>query len=141
MVVNAARAEGACSAAYVQPAREKLSAFHISHGRACPAHPRLYHFSDEGGWVYILTNRRNGTLYTGVTADLSRCVWEHREGLYEGFTRQYSLKRLVYCERFEDIRDAIQCQRNMKHWARAWKVRLIHGLNPEWDDLYETLNR
>jgi putative endonuclease len=94
----------------------------------------------KGGWVYIMSNRRNGTLYTGVTADLSRRIWEHREGLYKGFTQQYGLKRLVYYERYEDIRDAIQREHNMKHWPRAWKVRLIHGMNPEWDDLYETLN-
>ena len=57
----------------------------------------------KGAWVYIMSNRRNGTLYVGVTADLSRCVWEHREGVSEGFTKQYGLKRLVYYEPFEDI--------------------------------------
>jgi putative endonuclease len=95
----------------------------------------------KGGWVYIMTNRRNGTLYIGVTSDLSRRVWEHREGLVAGFTKTYDLKRLVYYERHDDIRLAIQREKTMKHWPRAWKVRLIHGLNPEWDDLYETLNQ
>jgi putative endonuclease len=95
----------------------------------------------KGGWVYMMSNRRDGMLYTGVSADLPRRAFEHREGLCEGFTRQYALKRLVYYERFDDIRDAIQRESTMKHWPRAWKVRLIHGLNPEWDDLYKTLNR
>ena len=79
----------------------------------------------RGGWVYIMTNRPNGTLYTGVTNDLSRRAYEHRTGLYQGFTKQYGLTRLVYLERYDDIRAAIQRERNMKHWPRAWKVRLI----------------
>jgi putative endonuclease len=95
----------------------------------------------KGGWVYFMSNRRNGTLYVGVTANLSRRVFDHREGLIEGFTARYGLKRLVYYERFEDIRDAIQREKTIKHWPRAWKVRLIHGMNPDWDDLYETLNQ
>ena len=95
----------------------------------------------QGGWVYILSNRRNGTLYLGVTANLSLRVFQHREGRGGAFTRRYGLTRLVYYERYEDIRDAIQRERNMKHWPRAWKVRLIHGMNPEWDDLYEILNQ
>ncbi len=69
----------------------------------------------RGGWVYIVTNRPNGTLYTGVTSDLPRRAWEHREGRIEGFTKRYGLKLLVYHERFEDIRDAIQRESNMKH--------------------------
>jgi len=95
----------------------------------------------KSGWVYMMTNRRNGTLYLGVTSDLARRAWQHREGLIEGFTRQYGLKSLVWYERHDDIRFAIQREKTMKHWPRAWKVRLIHGLNPEWDDLYETLNQ
>ena len=93
----------------------------------------------RGGWVYIITNRPNGTLYTGVTNDLSRRAYEHRTGLYEGFTKQYGLTRLVYMEHYEDIRIAIQRERNMKHWSRAWKVRLILDLNPGWRDLYDDL--
>jgi putative endonuclease len=92
-----------------------------------------------GGYVYIVTNRRNGTLYLGVTSNLPRRAFEHREGVIDGFTKRYGLKKLVYYEDFDDIRDAIQREKNMKHWPRAWKVRLIHAMNPDWSDLYETL--
>ena len=91
------------------------------------------------GWVYFMTNRPNGILYVGVTDNLPRRAWEHREGLVEGFTKQYGLKRLVYFERYEDIRDARQREQNIKHWPRKWKVRLILAMNPAWDDLYEQL--
>ena len=93
----------------------------------------------QGGWVYIMTNRPNGTLYVGVTADVVRRIWEHREGVAEGFTKRHALKRLVYVERHEDIRSAIQREKNIKHWSRAWKVRLILQANPTWDDLYDRL--
>jgi putative endonuclease len=93
----------------------------------------------RGGWIYIMTNRPNGTLYTGVTSDLARRAYEHREGLYEGFTKRYGLKRLVFMGRYDHIREAIQRERNMKHWPRAWKVRLILDLNPDWRDLYDDL--
>ena len=93
----------------------------------------------QGGWVYIMTNRPNGTLYVGVTSGLARRAWEHREGLINGFTKRYGLKRLVFAERHEDIRTAIQREKNLKHWPRAWKVRLMLGENPNWDDLYDRL--
>ena len=88
-----------------------------------------------------MSNRRNGTLYLGVTANLALRPGKHREGVVEGFTKQYGLKRLVWYEGFDDIRLAIQREKTMKHWPRAWKVRLIHGMNPDWDDLYEILNQ
>lgn len=75
----------------------------------------------------------------GVTSDLAHRVWEHREGVADGFTKQYGLKRLVYIERHEDIRIAIQREKNLKHWPRAWKVRIILDTNPSWDDLYDLL--
>jgi putative endonuclease len=90
-------------------------------------------------FVYMMGNRRNGILYVGVTTNLPKRGFEHREGLIDGFTRRYGLKMLVYYEVFDDVRNAIQREKTMKHWPRAWKVRLIHGLNPEWKDLYETL--
>ena len=93
----------------------------------------------QGGWVYLMTNRRYGTLYIGVTSDLPRRAWEHREGVVEGFTRQYDLKLLVWAEHHEDILTAIQREKNIKHWPRAWKVDLIEALNPEWQDLYPQL--
>jgi putative endonuclease len=91
----------------------------------------------QGGWVYIMANRQDGTLYVGVTADLARRSYEHREGLAGGFTKRYGLKRLVYAERHEDIRDAIQRETSLKRWPRAWKVRLLQTDNPNWEDLYE----
>jgi len=91
----------------------------------------------SGGWIYIITNRPNGTPYVGVTAYLGRRVWEHREGLAEGFTKRYGLNRLVYAERYEDIRTALQREKNMKHWPRTWKVRLILASDPDWADLYD----
>jgi putative endonuclease len=86
-----------------------------------------------------MTNRRNGILYVGVTSDLiSRCH-QHRNGLLPGFTKHYGLKQLVYFERHDDIRSAIQREKTIKHWPRAWKVRLIHSQNPDWQDLFETV--
>jgi putative endonuclease len=76
-----------------------------------------------------------------VTSDISRRAWEHREGLVKGFSKRYGLKRLVYMEFYEDIRAAIQREKNMKHYSRAWKVRLILEANPDWRDLYEDLNK
>ena len=92
-----------------------------------------------GGWVYIVTNRRAGTLYVGVTSDNARRAWEHREGVVDGFTNRYRLKRLVYVERHNDIRDAIQREKTVKHWPRQWKIDLIKAANPDWNDLYDTL--
>ena len=94
----------------------------------------------RGGWVYIMTNRPSGTLYTGVTADIARRAYEHREGLSGGFTKRDELTRLVWYEFHEDITAAIQRESNMKHRPRAWKIRLILAMNPEWRDLYLDLN-
>jgi putative endonuclease len=96
--------------------------------------------SMRGGSVYIVTNRPNGTLYLGVTANLSLRIWQHRTKAIRGFTARYGLGRLVWYEHFADIRDAIQREHVMKHWSRAWKVRLILDMNPDWSDLYEELN-
>jgi len=92
-----------------------------------------------GGFVYIMSNRRDGILYVGVTNDLMRRAYEHRSGLVKGITQRYGLKRLVYFEAFDDIRLAIQREKAMKHWPRAWKVRLINGFNQGWDDLFDPL--
>ncbi|HEV2677297.1 MAG TPA: GIY-YIG nuclease family protein [Aliidongia sp.] len=92
-----------------------------------------------GGWIYIMTNKPNGILYVGVTRDLARRAWEHREGLADGFTKRYGLKRLVYVEKHDEIVVAIQREKNLKHWRRAWKVALILTENPEWADLYDLI--
>jgi putative endonuclease len=91
------------------------------------------------GWVYIMTNRPNGVLYTGVTSNIAQRAWQHREGVVAGFTQRYGLKRLVYYEAFDDIRDAIQREKAIKHYSRAWKVGLILEANRDWRDLYEDL--
>ncbi|SON57635.1 GIY-YIG nuclease superfamily protein [Hartmannibacter diazotrophicus] len=92
------------------------------------------------GWVYIMASRKHGTLYVGVTSDLPRRVHEHRNGLLPGFTERYGCKRLVWSEQFSTIGDAIAREKAVKKWRRAWKVQAIEAANPDWDDLYETLN-
>jgi putative endonuclease len=87
--------------------------------------------------VYILASGRNGTLYVGVTSDLRRRVWEHREGMVPGFTRRYDVHRLVYFETHEDMLGAVGREKQIKKWRRAWKLELIEGMNPEWEDLWE----
>lgn len=86
--------------------------------------------------VYIMTDRLRGTLYIGVTNKLSRRIYEHREGLYPGFTQTYGLKRLVWYEPFERMTNAIQREKSLKRWPRDWKINLIERENPHWDDLY-----
>ena len=86
--------------------------------------------------VYIMASRRHGTLYIGVTSDLARRAFEHREGAIPGFTKKYGCKRLVWWESFELMTSAIQREKTMKHWIREWKVNLIERDNPYWDDLY-----
>jgi putative endonuclease len=93
----------------------------------------------HGGWICILASAPNGILYVGVTNDLVRRTYEHRNGLVPGFTKKHGIKLLVYFERYEDIQTAIQREHNMKHWSRTWKVRLILRDNPEWKDLYDTI--
>jgi putative endonuclease len=92
-----------------------------------------------GGWVYFMTNRRDGVLYVGATSKLPKRAYEHREGLVDGFTKQHRVRRLVYYEWHDTIQSAIQREKNIKHWPRAWKVRLIHVMNPDWNDLYDIL--
>jgi putative endonuclease len=87
-------------------------------------------------YVYILASKIGGTLYIGVTNDLVRRVYEHREKLAQGFTKKYDVARLVYFEEHADIETAIMREKRLKKWNRAWKVRLIEGSNPNWDDLY-----
>ena len=90
--------------------------------------------------VYILASKKKGTLYVGVTSDLARRIWEHRNELVEGFTQQYGVHRLVYVEPHISMEDAILREKRIKKWKRDWKIRLIEEGNPEWRDLFETLN-
>jgi putative endonuclease len=90
-------------------------------------------------YVYILASKPNGTLYIGMTNNVARRVWQHRQGLVEGFTKRYTVHRLVHCETFARPIDAIQREKRLKKWNRAWKIQLIESANPEWKDLYETV--
>ena len=94
---------------------------------------------DGQGAVYILASKRNGTLYIGVTSDLRKRIWEHREGFVDGFTKQYNVHRLVYYELFADMYNAITREKRLKKWRRAWKIRLIEEKNPHWDDLWQQI--
>ncbi len=91
-------------------------------------------------YVYILANRQRGTLYVGVTNDLVRRAYEHREGLVGGFTKTRGVKTLVFFERHDDIEHAIAHEKRLKRWRRAWKVQLIERGNPDWRDLYDDLS-
>ena len=91
--------------------------------------------------VYILASQRHGTLYTGVTSNLIKRVWEHRESLVSGFTKKYGVKMLVYYEMHESMEDAIRREKQIKEWKRGWKIELIEKKNPRWDDLYDEICR
>ncbi|MCB9991391.1 MAG: GIY-YIG nuclease family protein [Rhodospirillales bacterium] len=92
-----------------------------------------------GAYVYIITNERNGTLYIGVTSNLRQRVWQHKEGVVDGFSQKYGLKRLVWYEVHDDIREAIRREKQLKKWERQWKLRIIEDMNPQWKDLYGAL--
>ena len=95
----------------------------------------------SGYYVYILTNKPCGTLYVGVTNDLIRRTYEHREGVVRGFTKQYGLKQLVHFEKYDTPRLAIQREKNIKHWKRTWKLDLVNSSNPQWRDLFNDITR
>jgi putative endonuclease len=90
-------------------------------------------------WVYMLASKPGGTLYVGVTNDLIRRAYEHRNGMVAGFTRRYGVKTLVHFEQYDDPATAIQREKNIKHWSREWKIGLIVTNNPEWRDLYDEI--
>ncbi len=87
-------------------------------------------------YVYILASGKNGTFYIGVTDNLVRRVWEHKNNLVKGFTEKYGVHELVYYEQHQNINDAILREKQMKKWKRYWKMKLINKFNPEWSDLY-----
>ena len=86
-----------------------------------------------------MASKKNGTIYIGVTSDLVRRVWEHREAVIDGFTKEHDIKLLVHFERFDDISTAISREKQLKKWNRKWKVRLIEKANPNWNDLYDSI--
>ena len=90
-------------------------------------------------YIYILAGKRNGTLYTGVTNNLIKRVYEHKNKLVKGFTKKYSINKLVYYEQTENVHSAIQREKTLKNWKREWKLELIEKSNPEWEDLYDDL--
>ena len=95
--------------------------------------------TDKDFYVYILASKRNGTLYIGVTSDLIQRIWQHKEGVVEGFTKKYNVKTLVYYEQHGCAESAIHQEKRLKEWQRNWKLDLIEKFNPDWDDLYESI--
>ena len=93
----------------------------------------------KSGCVYIVTNKRNGTLYIGVTSNLPARIYQHKKGFVDGFTKKHGLTMLMWYEYCDDLQAARQREWQMKKWKRAWKIRAIEEMNPQWKDLYETL--
>jgi putative endonuclease len=93
----------------------------------------------KNGYIYIMTNKPNGILYIGVTSDLVKRAYEHKNSVVAGFTSTYNLKFLVYYEVFDDIKNAIEREKQLKNWHRDWKINLIEKVNPYWNDLYENI--
>jgi putative endonuclease len=91
--------------------------------------------------VYLLASKRGGTLYLGVTNDIGRRVWEHKTRALGGFSARYGVDRLVWCETYDRIDEAIAREKAIKKWRRAWKIQLIEEMNPDWRDLYQFLNQ
>ena len=96
--------------------------------------------SMHGGYVYILSNKPHGVLYTGVTADLPSRIWQHKSGTGSKFCKQYNCHKLVFAEPHPRIEEAIAREKAIKAWPRLWKLQLIHAANPNWDDLWEVIN-
>jgi len=95
----------------------------------------------KSGWVYIMTNKPFGTLYVGVTSNIAARVWQHRNGVGSGFCREHGLIRLVYVEQHGRIDEAIAREKSVKAWNRNWKLRQIMEVNPDWNDLFDTINQ
>jgi putative endonuclease len=94
---------------------------------------------EKQGFVYIMASGRNATIYIGATSDLPKRVWEHRNGVVEGFTRKHGCCLLVWYQAYESLDAARHRELQMKEWKRAWKLREIEGLNPDWEDLYDRI--
>jgi len=94
---------------------------------------------DKTYYVYILANKCNGTIYVGVTSDLIKRVWEHKNSVCAGFTKKYKIDKLVYYEEYEEVNMAINREKRLKKYTRKWKLSLIEENNPKWDDLYDEI--
>jgi len=90
-------------------------------------------------YVYILSSKRNGTLYVGMTNNLKRRIYEHKNNLIKGFTEKYNIHNLVYFEQTSNVKAALEREKNIKNWKRKWKIELIEKQNPNWNDLYEMI--
>ena len=123
---------------------------HNNHTVIIPSHTQLFNqtyymhpfrclYMVKIFYVYILASQRNGTLYIGVTSHLLRRIWEHKNMLIKGFTRQYRVKTLVYYEMHATAKEAIHREKRLKEWKRQWKINLVESVNPHWDDLYDQL--
>jgi putative endonuclease len=95
--------------------------------------------TDKNYYLYIITSKKNGTLYIGITGDLVKRIYEHKQNAVDGFTKKYNVHQLVYYEVYRDIEEAILREKQMKKWNRKWKVRIIEEKNPEWKDLYDEI--
>ena len=95
--------------------------------------------NDKSFYVYIMAKARNSTFYVGITSDLAKRVWEHKNKVTDGFTQKYDIKNLVYYETHNNAEAAIHREKRLKKWNRTWKMRIIEEMNPEWEDLYESI--
>jgi len=90
-------------------------------------------------YVYLLASEQNGTLYTGITSDLKKRIWEHKNNIIKSFTKKYDVHNLVYYEIHGDVEQALLREKKIKKWRRTWKLKLIESMNPKWEDLYDEL--
>ena len=122
----------------VQKMRETINFRHSGKGRN-PYKQGKEAYMNRQPCVYIMASKRNGTLYTGVTSDLIKRIWEHKQHTVPGFTKKYNVTLLVWYETHESMTSAIIREKAIKNWKRAWKINVIEAMNPKWQDLYDDL--
>jgi len=124
----------------IQPRNDVIPPNGGIHGRGCVSTTNSRKYPMLGiPTVYILANKPHGTLYTGVTSQLTKRLWQHREGCADGFTKRYGIMRLVWYEQHADMVTAIKREKTIKRWPRRWKFSIIQGSNPEWKDLWSAI--
>lgn len=101
------------------------------------SHP--FNNMEKLSYIYIIGNNKKGVLYIGGTSDLMKCIYEHRNGIYKGFSKKFNGKNFYYYKKFEDIEKEIEREKNLKSWKREWKIKFIEENNPDWIDYYESL--